>query len=145
MLKSNTEKIVIKRAKEETRVLIHELQHASCLDKHHSIDLLEAETEAWAELIYIGLLSGGKKCIFNDICNRQSEWIVKQNARVKKYIGNTRAFPWRYTVGKEEVWRRWNILTKFTSGLKVKSLRLTFPPNEIVKRRFNVSKHSTIL
>jgi len=141
----NTETIVIYRAEDATRVLIHELQHASCLDKHHSIDLLEAETEAWAELIYIGLLSGGKKCIFNDICNRQSEWIVKQNARVKKYIGNTRTFPWRYTVGKEEVWRRWNILTKFTSGLKVNSLRLTFPPNEIVKRRFNVSKHSTIL
>jgi len=141
----NTETIVIYRAEDATRVLIHELQHASCLDKHHSVDFVEAETEAWAELIYIGLLSGGKKCIFNDMLNRQSEWIVKQNARIKKYIGNTHRFPWRYTVGKEEVWRRWNILTDFTSGLKVNSLRLTFPPNDLLKRRFHVSKNSCIL
>ena len=141
----NTETIVIYRAEDATRVLIHELQHASCLDNHHSVDLVEAETEAWAELIYIGLLSGGKKCIFNDMLNRQSEWIVKQNARIKKYIGNTHRFPWRYTVGKEEVWRRWNILTDFTSGLKVNSLRLTFPPNDLLKRKFHVSKNSSIL
>ena len=142
----NTETIVIYRAEDATRVLIHELQHASCLDNHDDgVDFVEAETEAWAELIYIGLLSGGKKCIFRDMLNRQSEWIVKQNARVKKYIGDTHRFPWRYTVGKEDVWRRWNILTNFTSGLKVNSLRLTFPPNDLLKRRFNVSLKSTIL
>ena len=141
----NTETIVIYRAEDATRVLIHELQHASCLDKYEDIDLVEAETEAWAELIYIGLLSGGKKCIFNDMLNRQSEWIVKQNARVKKYIGDTRAFPWRYTIGKEEVWRRWNILQDFKSELKVNSLRLTFPPNDLLKQKFNVSKKSSIL
>ena len=141
----NTETIVIYRAEDATRVLIHELQHASCLDKYKDIDLVEAETEAWAELIYIGLLSGGKKNIFNDMLNKQSEWIVKQNARVKKYIGKTRTFPWRYTVGKEDVWRRWNILQNFESGLKVNSLRLTYPPNDLLKRRFNVSTYSTIL
>ena len=142
----NTETILIYRAEDATRVLIHELQHASCLDnRNHGIDFIEAETEAWAELIYIGLLSCGKKSVFNDMLHRQSEWIVKQNARVKKYIGNTHRFPWRYTVGKEEVWRRWNILTDFTSGLKVNSLRLTFPPNDVLKRRFHVSKNSSIL
>ena len=87
----------------------------------------------------------GKKCIFNDMLNRQSEWIVKQNRRVKKYIGNTHTFPWRYTVGKEDVWRRWNILQPFESGLVVHSLRLTFPPNDLLKSRFNVSLYSTIL
>jgi len=142
--KCNTETIVIYRAEDATRVLIHEIQHALCLDKHDNIDFLEAETEAWAELFYIAILSGGKNYIFNDMLNRQSEWIVKQNANVKKHMKHME-FPWRYTVGKEDVWRRWNILTNFKSGLKVNSLRLTFPPNDLLKKRFNVSKDSTIL
>ena len=141
----NPETIVIYRAEDATRVLIHEIQHALCLDKHENgVDAVEAETEAWAELIYIGILSGGKKCIFDDMLNRQSEWIVKQNAKVKKHMKHME-FPWRYTVGKEEVWRRWNILTNFKSSLKVNSLRLTFPPNDLLKQRFNVSSDSNIL
>ena len=140
----NTETIVLFRAEDATRVLIHEIQHALCLDKHENIDLMEAETEAWAELFYIAILSGGKKSICKDMLNRQSEWIVKQNAKVKLHMKNME-FPWRYTVGKEEVWRRWNILQDFESGLKVNSLRLTFPPNDLLKKRFKVSKDSTIL
>ena len=141
----NTETIMIYRAEDATRVLIHEIQHALCLDKDENIDVMEAETEAWAELLYIAILSGGKKYIYNDMLDRQSEWIVKQNAKVKKHMKHETDFPWRYTVGKEEVWHRWNIIRPFTSGLKVNSLRLTFPPNDLLKRRFNVSKNSTIL
>jgi len=143
--KCNPETIVIYRAEDATRVLIHEIQHALCLDKHHNLDLLEAETEAWAELLYIGILSCGKKSIFNEMLNKQSEWIVKQNEKVKTHMKNTMDFPWRYTVGKEDVWRRWNILQNFESGLKVNSLRLTFPPTNLLKQRFQVSNNSSIL
>ena len=54
-------------------------------------------------------------------------------------------FPWRYTIGKEDVWRRWNILQDYKSNLVVNSLRLTYPPNNTLKKRFHVSNDSTML
>jgi hypothetical protein len=57
-------------------------------------------------------------------------------------------FPWRYTLGKEEVWRRWNILSEVDLAPPLQvgtSLRLTFPQNGIMKDRFKVSRSSTIL
>lgn len=149
--KCNPETIVIYRAEDATRVLIHELQHSCCLDKpENDIDIIEANTEAWAELFYIALLSQGKKYIFNDLLKRQSEWIRKQNAKVRKHMmdPNSNEFPWRYTIGKEDVWRRWNILSKEDLVPHIKigdSLRLTFPPTTVLKQRFKVTNTSTIL
>ena len=141
----NPETIVIYRAEDATRVLIHELQHSCCLDKNENgVDLVEAETEAWAELLYVAILSGGNKNAFNDMLQKQSSWIVSQNARIKKQNGETKKFPWRYTVGKEDVWRRWGLI-KNAKYIKVDSLRLTYPPNDLLKSRFLVSKNSTIL
>ena len=54
-------------------------------------------------------------------------------------------FPWRYTVGKEDVWRRWNILQDSNSNMVVNSLRLTYPPDNSLKKRFHVSMDSIIL
>lgn len=140
----NTETIVIFRAEDATRVLIHELQHSCCLDNHENgVDLVEAETEAWAELLYIAILSQGKN--FTDMLQKQSEWIIKQNEKVKKYITYQMEFPWRYTVGKENVWRRWNILQDSKSNMVVNSLRLTYPPDNSLKKRFHVSMDSIIL
>ena len=148
----NTKSIIIYKAEDATRVLIHELMHSSCADNHENgIDIVEAETEAWAELIYIALLSQGKPYIFNALLERQSEWIRKQNNMIRKhYIGDeeNREFPWRYTIGKEEVWRRWGILDDTDSKPDIKigiSLRLTYPPSDILKSRFKVSNNSTIL
>jgi hypothetical protein len=145
------EKIIIYRAEDATRVLLHELQHSCCLDKvENGVDLIEAETEAWAELIYVALLSQGKKFIFNDLLKRQSEWIIKQNIKVKKHMDNpdSMEFPWRYTLGKEMVWRRWEILKEDFLKPEIQvgnSLRLTYPPNELLKDRFKVSRNSVIL
>ena len=141
----NHETIVIYRAEDATRVLIHELQHSCCLDNHaNGIDRVEAETEAWAELVYCALLSEGNKTAFHKCIRNQSAWIQQQNARVKQFIGETQAFPWRYTVGKEEVWRRWGIL--FPASKKYStSLRLTAPPTDSMKKKFEISKTSTIL
>ncbi len=145
----DTKSIVIYRAEDATRVLLHELMHASCLDRHENgIDRVEAETEAWAEFIYIAMLSEGKPYIFNSLLQRQSQYMRKQNERVKEYIGNTMEFPWRYTVGKQEIWERWGILSKEDTKPVIhidNSLRLTFPPDKNLKARFHVAPLSTIL
>lgn len=123
--------ILIYRAEDATRVLIHELQHASCLDHPQlGVDRVEAETEAWAELWYVALYSGGDPAAFQNALRRQSAWMLTQNKKVRRWIGNTRVFPWRYTVGKEEVWRRWGILTQENMSrhhAAESSLRLTAP------------------
>jgi len=156
------ETIVIYRAEDATRVLIHELQHSCCLDKpENGLDIVEAETEAWAELFYVAILSQGKKYMFKDLLQRQSEWMIKQNRKVRKHMKNpdtavflenskgiSMEFPWRYTIGKEEVWERWGLLRKDEMKPVVNvcnSLRLTYPPNTILKERFKVIKDSTML
>jgi hypothetical protein len=156
------ETIVIYRAEDATRVLIHELQHSCCLDKpENGIDIVEAETEAWAELFYVAILSQGKKYMFKDLLQRQSEWMIKQNRKVRHHMKNpdspilvekgqpdTMEFPWRYTIGKEEVWERWGILRRdeMKPVINVEnSLRLTYPPTAILKDRFKVIRESTIL
>jgi hypothetical protein len=146
----NRETIVIYRAEDATRVLLHELMHSCCLDHHeHGVDLVEAETEAWAELVYIAFLSQGKKKEFDELLRLQSEWIRQQNRKVKKHMRQPESmeFPWRYTIGKEDVWRRWNILqdARFSYVTLGNSLRLTCPPSTVLKTRFQVRKESTIL
>jgi len=141
----NHDTIVLYRAEDATRVLIHELQHSACLDNHAlGIDRTEAETEAWAELLYCALLSQGSKSQFHKLIQEQSAWILGQNERVRQFIGTSAAFPWRYTVGKEEVWRRWSIL-KGSKKIRTNSLRLTMPPSQAMKQLFGVSVKSTVL
>jgi hypothetical protein len=142
----NHNTIVIYRAEDATRVLIHELQHSCCLDhREHGIDRIEAETEAWAELIYCALLSHGNRQEFHRLIKRQSVWIQQQNRRIQHYIGDSTSFPWRYTVGKEEVWKRWNILRSGGVSSQINSLRLTAPPSTHLKKKFDVRVSSTIL
>ena len=137
--------IVIYRAEDATRVLIHELQHSCCLDNQAlGIDRVEAETEAWAELIYCALLSRGVHNMFYKLLQKQSTWIQCQNNRVRNHLKSPMGFPWRYTIGKEEVWRRWNILQPLRK-LMYPTLRLTYPPSNDIKTFFKVSKRSTIL
>lgn len=141
----NHETIVIYRAEDATRVLIHELQHSCCLDNHaRGVDYVEAETEAWAELIYCAVLSQGIKRDFHTMIKRQSTWMLSQNKIVRQHIGSSKAFPWRYTVGKEEVWKRWGII-KGSMRMHGASLRLTVPPSASIKSLFGVSNDSTIL
>ena len=143
----NMETIVIYRAEDATRVLIHELQHASCLDHmEHGTDIVEAATEAWAELLYAGLLSQGEKPLFHELVKKQVDWMQAQNAVVKRHIHHERQFPWRYTVGKEEVWERWGLLeghsrASLRASPPMHSLRLTPPPSAALKRDFGVSSN----
>ena len=149
---SRGEPIMIYRAEDATRVLIHELQHACALDHLElGVDRVEAETEAWAELLYVGFLSCGDRALFHALLGVQGEWMRAQNQRVKRIIKNTMAFPWRYTVGKEEVWLRWGLLSldKKVMVASVRpathSLRLTAPPSASIQALHHVMPNSTIL
>jgi hypothetical protein len=182
----NRETILIYRAEDATRVLLHELMHSCCLDNQAlGVDQVEAETEAWAELMYVALLSEGDSKAFHNFLGLQRTWMVSQNEEVKKHMSNpsSKEFPWRYTLGKEEVWRRWGLFSMSTgsnmsssssvnesgvsstdrgssSGQTLQSrnqkntaknpttrtsLRLTFPVDTTIKRRFHVKESSTIL
>jgi hypothetical protein len=144
----NPETVMIYRIEDATRVLLHELMHSCCLDNmENGVDRVEAETEAWAELMYIGCLSEGKEDIFYELLERQSCWMIEQNEKVRRYMKDpsSKEFPWRYTIGKEEIWEKWGILIK-KKGCKVgKSLRLTYPPSNDIKRHFRISDESTAL
>ena len=180
----NAEEVMIYRAEDATRVLIHELQHASCLDStpesrrilsrvpretdnhDHSTDALEAETEAWAELLYAAVLSQGKRAVFLQLVEEQAAWFITQNEQVKKHMKSPTQFPYRYTIAKEAVWRRWGLVhatsppsaafnashtsgtassLRLQAGTASQSLRLTPPPSAALKRVFGVSPDSTIL
>jgi hypothetical protein len=134
--------IVIHRLEDATRVLLHELQHSTCLDhEEDGTDLVEAETEAWAELWHVALLSQGKPHLFHRLLQLQSDWIQDQNERVRDHMKDPQSmeFPWRYTIGKENVWRRWGILRPFRGTVRVgQSLRLTCVPSDALQRTFGV-------
>lgn len=129
--------VFIFRAEDATRVLIHELLHAFCSDRFDiDLDTMEARTEIWAEIIWCCFLSGGNKGMANRFVERQTEWIFSQNRTVANYIGEqqvqARLFPWRYTIGKEIIIRRWRgqSLRKISKNIKNisgNSLRLTSP------------------
>ena len=150
----NRQTILIYRAEDATRVLLHELMHSCCLDNPKlGVDRVEAATEAWAELIYVALLSQGKAKDFYTLLHMQSIWMIKQDEQVKKHMHTLKhdprsmEFPWRYTIGKEELWRKWNILNDAPMAhVSVgNSLRLTCPPSATLKTRFHVRQESTIL
>jgi len=142
----NHETIIIYRAEDATRVLLHELQHSCCLDhQSEGVDCVEAETEAWAELLYVGLLSKGNPRQFKTLLQIQSDWIRCQNDNVRKHMRTVKQFPWRYTVGKEEVWKRWGIMCPLYAHNTCASLRLTFPPGPMVKKQFGVLEGSMML
>jgi hypothetical protein len=121
--------VVIYRAEDATRVLIHELLHATWSDSRHAaaVPHIEAETEAWAEIIYSLLLDG------REGLQRQLEYAVNQNQLLRDNYGvhGPRAYAWRYTVGREAVWRRLGLLTghpMVQARVQGRSLALTAAP-----------------
>lgn len=145
--------VCIYRAEDATRVLLHELFHASCSDNmEDGLDLVEAKTEAWAELIYAGFLAhGGRPDMMKNI-RRQSDWMRAQNGVIKNHHmeskgENPHEFPWRYTIGKEQIWKTWGIYRPSPGNKKYwnGSVRLTPVPTPLQKQLENVSQDSTIL
>ncbi len=109
---------------------------------------MEADTEAWAELFYVALLSKGQPKAWNEGGRRQWNWMVAQNHRVRQHLTHPMEFPWRYTVGKQERWERWffrGTAPPANPAEATDSLRLTAPPTAEQKREFGVRPSSVVL
>lgn len=101
--------IIIYRIEEATRVLVHELFHASCCDrKELPLVEKEAETEAWAEWLLIAIASRGNQAVANELFEGQLQWMGKTHATLRKYYGITgeQDYIWRYTIGREKAYER---------------------------------------
>ena len=123
--------IVVYRREEALRVFIHEFLHASCSDPHElEVEHVEADTEAWAELVLCGLASKGKPALFKKLFNHQMEYAVEQGGKLfhMHNVKDDSAYAWRYTIGKFYVWRRLGFNVPVGGeydGTPLRSLRLT--------------------
>ena len=105
----SSEGIFIYRVEEATRVLIHELFHAACLDPEPgtaSIPIVEATTETWAELLLIAFRSKGDMGRANQLWSIQRGWIQKTNRRAANAhsVRNERDYAWRYLNGRAKIY-----------------------------------------
>jgi len=100
--------IVIYRQEEIARVMIHELFHASCSDPYHrNTPNIEADTEAWAEIVLCGMAAKGNSSSWRRLMREQINYSLRQAATLRDNHGvNTDAdYAWRYTIGRLDVWR----------------------------------------
>ena len=136
------------RAEDATRVLIHELMHSACCDNAAlHLEQREADTEAWAELLWTAFMAGGNLKKLESLVKKQDLWSRSQNARLLRdhnFAKGPMGFPWRYTIGKTEIWAKWGLVSDAPVE-PITSLRLTMPPTKAMKRIFGVSQTSTIL
>jgi hypothetical protein len=104
----NSQTILVYRKEEATRVLIHELFHASCSDPYRKdTPFIEADTEAWAEIVLCAMTSKGQKYKWEQLMNEQIGWALRQTATLRDYynLKGPSDYAWRYTAGRLDVWR----------------------------------------
>ena len=127
----STDGVFIYREEEATRVLIHELLHAACLDKTAwSIPMREAMIETWAELILVALQSKGQPAAAASLWAKQAQWIADSNWRARRENGTVDMsdYAWRYLAGREQMYLRLGVvLPPARSGHPSGSLRFTHP------------------
>jgi hypothetical protein len=126
----NPQTIVLYRKEEGTRVLIHELFHASCSDPYHlETPHIEADTEAWAEMFLCGMAAKGRYQPFVRHMREQIDWAVRQAATLQDMykVYSPREYVWRYLIGRLEVWRRLGLRIPSASRgyTRIHSLRFT--------------------
>jgi len=92
------ERIVIYRYEEATRVLLHELMHTACFDGEKQVEDLEANTEAWTEIMLCAILSKGHIGAFRKLWKKQCQWIYHQCHSLKKSgtVNGRQDYGWRY-------------------------------------------------
>lgn len=125
-----TNQIVIYRKEDAERVLFHELSHASCLDDQtESLELREARTELWAELLMAALFSKGSLKKAKSLWSQQSQWLVNQNEvlRTAYHVTSPKDYVWRYTVGREVIANELRIPLPSPKKSTSRSLRLAAP------------------
>ena len=119
--------IVVYREEEATRVLLHELFHAACTDRELPLPEMEAETETWAELALIAMLSGGSERKAKQLLAKQIKWVAdtEKTLEARHTITGPQDYVWRYTVGRETAFRRLGIELPKGRIHSSQSLRLT--------------------
>jgi len=133
----NAQTIIVYRKEEMTRVMIHELLHASCSDPYHKdISELEADTEAWAELLLCAMAVKGIQKSWNRVVKEQIIWALRQEATVKAtgQVKSKKDYAWRYLTGRLEVWRN--------LGFSIPSLGDKFEPTSSL--RFTICEPGNI-
>ena len=131
----NHECIIIYRYEECTRVLIHELLHAACTDDlKKSVEQREAETESWAELFLVSLLSKGNINKIYTLWKLQENYIQDLNYTLKHFYNvNTESdYAARYTIMRTDVFKRFKIyFDKKYNPQKINTSRFTNPKLDI--------------
>lgn len=128
-----TEGIFIYRAEEATRVLVHEMLHAACLDEQGwSIPAREAQIEAWTELFLVALLSRGSVAEAARLWTKQSQWIADVNWKAVQMHGahDISDYAWRYLTGREAMYGRLGVSLPAANprvAAGIQSLRFTHP------------------
>ena len=124
----NTSAVVIYRLEEATRVLVHELLHASCTDNHDlPIELTEAKTETYAELFLVGYASRGSMKLAERLWSEQTKWIQELNTTLIANHGvKTLAdYSARYTVARASELKSLGITLPSSSSNRTTSSRFT--------------------
>ena len=104
----STRGIFIYRLEEATRVLIHEMLHAACLDPHDAdLPTREATVETWAEVIFVALRAGGRLSAAKRLWTLQTQWVADTNHRAKTRhsVRSKDDYGWRYLNGREHVYQ----------------------------------------
>ena len=133
----STHGIHIYRYEEHTRVLVHEMMHAACLDEQGwSIPDREAMVETWAELVLIALVSKGGTLAAKRLWVAQSHWIADTNWKAKHIHASEDSsdYAWRYLNGREGMYKRLGIALpapRPNSARRAVSLRFTHPMLEV--------------
>jgi hypothetical protein len=126
--------IVIYRYEECTRVLIHELLHASCTDNFNSsVEKREAATEAWAELFLVAVLAKGdfKKAL--ELWKIQEHYIQDLNYTLSTYhnVYSETDYGARYTIMRDDVFKQFNIIYNRYTPKRIHISRFTSPKLDI--------------
>jgi hypothetical protein len=120
--------IVIYRREEATRVLLHEMSHAACLDdQSEALVMREARTETWAEIFLVAIKSEGSLQKAERLWKFQTQWIADQNdfLRRKHGVQGPNNYAWRYTIAREIILNQLRIHLPAPRSFSSKSLRFT--------------------
>lgn len=132
----STDGIYIYREEEATRVLIHEMVHAACLDEQGegwTIPLKEAMVEMWAELILIAIVSKGSPLRAKLLWVKQKHWIADTNHAAQRLHNedDPTDYAWRYLSGRVYMYATQGIEIPPPRSLQNKSTRFTHPALEV--------------
>jgi hypothetical protein len=129
-MRCDPQTIVLYRKEEVTRVLLHELLHASCSDPYHKeTPQIEADTEAWAEMLLCAMAAKGQQQGWVRHMREQIDWAVKQASSLQTAykVYSPKDYAWRYLIGRLDVWRALGLQVPWPTQQKkiLRSLRFT--------------------